>query len=51
MYSNLKKINPKVIGLVIILLSFIVAGSLSVQEGHGPPTVGPGPGDDDGTGG
>ena len=49
-YFNLKKVNPKVIGLVIMLLSMLVAGSLAVQEGHGPPTVTPGPGDD-GTGG
>lgn len=42
----MKKINPKVIGLAILLLGLLVGGSLSVQEGHGDPTVEPGPGDD-----
>ena len=46
---NMKKVNPKVIGLVIALLSMLVAGSLAVQDGHGPGTVDPGPVGDDGT--
>jgi len=45
----LRKFNPKVIGLVIILLSFLVTGSLAVQKGLGDPTLGPDPGDDTGT--
>ena len=48
MVIYLKKINPKVIGLVVLLLSTLVAGSLAVQDGHGDPTVTPNPPDEDG---
>ena len=47
---NMKKINPKVIGLVVVLLSFLIAGSLSVQVGRGDPILTPDPPDDDGGG-
>ncbi len=46
----MKKINPKVIGLVAMLLSFLIAGSLSVQVGHGDPVLAPDPPEDDGGG-
>ena len=44
----LKKVNPKVVGLVVLLLGTLVAGSLAVQEGHGDPTVTPNPPKGDG---
>ena len=47
---NMKKINPKVIGLVVVLLSFLIVGSLSVQVGRGDPILTPDPPDDDGGG-
>ncbi|MFW9923449.1 MAG: hypothetical protein ACFFDW_09220 [Candidatus Thorarchaeota archaeon] len=43
----MKKINPKVIGIVTLLLSVLVASSLAVQDGFGDPTV-VDPGDDTG---
>jgi len=46
--KNLKKINPKIIGIVLLLLSSLIAGSLAVQEGYGDPTLEPAPGDDTG---
>ncbi|MGC9780100.1 MAG: hypothetical protein HZR80_12720 [Candidatus Heimdallarchaeota archaeon] len=46
----MKKINPKVIGLAILLLGLLVGGSLSVQIGRGDPTLAPDPPDDDGGG-
>lgn len=47
---NMKKINPKVIGLVVVLLSFLIAGSLSVREVHGDPVLTPDPPEEDGGG-
>lgn len=44
----MKKINPKIISLTILLLGLLVGGSLSVQVGRGDPTLTPGPPDDDG---
>ncbi|MHA1156294.1 MAG: hypothetical protein ACTSQK_09320 [Candidatus Heimdallarchaeota archaeon] len=44
----MKKINPKLIGLVMLLLSSLIAGSLAVQEGYGDPTLEPSPDDDTG---
>ena len=41
----MKKINPKLIGLVMLLLTTLVAGSLAVQEGYGDPSPELGPGD------
>jgi hypothetical protein len=49
-YLNMKKINPKVIGLVAVLLSFLIAGSLSVQVGRGDPILTPDPPENDGGG-
>ena len=46
----MKKLNPKVIGLVVVLLSFLIAGSFTVQTGHGDPVLTPDPPDDDGGG-
>ncbi|MCK5046042.1 MAG: hypothetical protein KAS22_05645 [Candidatus Heimdallarchaeota archaeon] len=46
----MKKINPKVIGLVAVLLSFLIAGSLSVREVRGDPILTPDPPDNDGGG-
>ena len=48
MVIRLKKVNPKVLGLVVLLLGTLIAGSLAVQEGHGDPTVTPDPPDDGG---
>ena len=45
----MKKINPKLIGIVMLLLSSLVAGSLAVQEGYGDPTIEPNPPGDTGT--
>jgi len=44
----MKKINPKITGLVILLLSTLLAGSFAVQDGYGDPTVAPNPPDDTG---
>lgn len=48
--TELKKINPKVIGLIILLLGLLIGGSLSVQTGRGDPTLTPNPPEDDGGG-
>ncbi|MHA1555469.1 MAG: hypothetical protein ACTSPM_00905 [Candidatus Heimdallarchaeota archaeon] len=45
----MKKINPKLIGIVMLLLSSLVAGSIAVQEGFGDPTLTPDPPGDTGT--
>lgn len=44
----MKKINPKLIGLVMLLLSSLLAGSIAVQEGYGDPTLEPSPEGDTG---
>ena len=44
----MKKINPKVIGVTILLLGLLIGGSLSVQTGRGDPTLDPEPPDPDG---
>ena len=44
----MKKINPKVAGIVMLLLSTLLAGSFVVQEGMGDPTLAPDPPEDTG---
>ena len=46
----MKKINPKLVGIVMFLLSSLVAGSIAVQEGYGDPSLDPTPPDDTGMG-
>lgn len=48
--TELKKINPKVIGLTILLLGLLIGGGLTVQTGRGDPTLTPNPPEDDGGG-
>jgi len=43
-----KKINPKVISLAVLLLGLLIGGAVAIQEGYGDPTVEPGPSDDTG---
>ena len=47
----MKKINPKLVGIVMLLLSSLIAGSIAVQEGYGDPTLAPTPPPDDGSNG
>ena len=46
----MKKVNPKVIGLVVLLLGSILAGGIAVQDGFGDPADSNGGGDVDTTG-
>ena len=49
--KKLKKINPKITGLVILLTSLLISGGLAVQETIGEPTSDLGDGAQGGTGG
>ena len=39
----MKKINPKVISLAVLLLGLLIGGTVAIQEVRGDPTVEPGP--------
>ncbi len=45
----MKKINPKLIGIAMLLLSSLIAGSRALQEGLGDPTIDPNPPGNTGT--
>ncbi|MFW9923066.1 MAG: hypothetical protein ACFFDW_07225 [Candidatus Thorarchaeota archaeon] len=45
----MKKINPKVSAIAILLLTLLITGGIAVQDGLGDPTVTPADPGDDGT--
>jgi hypothetical protein len=44
----MKKVNPKIVALAIVILSFVAAGGIAAKNAIAPPGVGQG---DQGTGG